>query len=456
MNAINMIFPLLLTPTFLFAFAQGMDKFQIYPLMAVIAIFSILFMKVAYDYRSEIRSRQKSESNYHQLFENLPEGLLFVDEYSTIQRVNNTFSKITGYSKNELLLSNVYALSPDIQPETGFFSDIALKMFIEKAKSGQNQHFEWYLTRSDGNEFPIEVLLTKLEDSEQFLFIARDISEIKKLQQEKEFQNATLIQQSKLAELGNMIGAIAHQWKQPLNVIGIISQDLPEAYAFGELDEKRTAEISSSILEQVRFMSQTIDDFRNFYKPSKEAVAFDVSKAISGVVSLLKTQLNKHNIAIDLISDEASQLKAIGYENEFKQVILNLITNVKDVADEKSLMDCRIEISTKLDGQKIVVYVHDNAGGIPDKLLPTKIFEPFVSTKADRGTGIGLALAKTIIEDKMHGKISVENVDAGARFTIEMVASKENQKNDGGGGKPNLDQKLTPLDLTQPNPALRA
>lgn len=408
----------------LMAFGERLEEWHPYPLITVIVVFAVLLTLLLRSYNRALAGRKKSQSGYDLLFENSPDGLLYIDRFTTIHKSNGAFAKLVGHSTKDLYLNNIYGLSPDIQPETGFFSDIALNMFIENAIKGNPQRFEWYLQKSDDQEIAIEVLLTKLNgESDQLLFIARDIQEIKRLQQEKGFQQAVLIQQSKLAELGNMIGAIAHQWKQPLNAIGIIAQDLPEAYEFGELNKEEVEKISSNILDQVKFMSQTIDDFRNFYKPSKEAAPFEVMRSIRGVTNLLKTQLIKHNIELNISGDDA--IKAVGYESEFRQVVLNLITNVKDVVDDQSLASCKIDIEIKKADQKVLITVQDNAGGIPAKLLPTKIFEPFVSTKQDKGTGIGLSLAKTIIEDKMHGKIYAINTNDGALFTIELVASKE-------------------------------
>lgn len=418
------IFPLFLTPLFATALVENLEHLYKCPLLVMTLLLAIILIVMIYHYRSAIRSSKISTLNYNQLFDNTPEGILFVDENALIHTTNNEFCKLLKYSRDELILNNLYSISPDIQPETEFFSDIALKMFIDKAKEGKVQHFEWCLIRSDGKEIPTEVLLTKIEsDNSKLLFIARDISELKKLRKEKEFQQAILVQQSKLAELGNMIGAIAHQWKQPLNAIGIIAQDLPEAHEYNELNKERVNEISSSILSQVKFMSQTIDDFRNFYKPTKEAAPFEVIRSIRGITGLLKSQLIKHNIELNITGDDS--LKAVGYESEFRQVILNLITNVKDVVDEKALEKCVINIDVSFNAPKVVIVIADNAGGIPEKIMP-RIFNPFVSTKADKGTGIGLSIAKTIIEEKMHGKISVKNQDGGARFTIELVASKEN------------------------------
>jgi len=255
--------------------------------------------------------------------------------------------------------------------------------------------------------------------------IWRDITQIKELQKEKEASQALLIQQSKLAEMGSMIGAIAHQWKQPLNAIWLMTQDLKMSYDYGETTPELMNKFKTEMGEQVKFMSQTIEDFRNFYKPSISKTRFELAAAIRSVLSLLKNQLAKEDV--NLITEFDERVFVQGFESEFKQVILNIINNAREALSEAQKTGKAIKIKVHQEGETAIVEISDNAGGIDEKLLQEgKLFEPYNTTKGESGTGVGMSLSKTIIEKKMGGKLSAENIKDGALFTVELLAFKAN------------------------------
>ncbi|MBF0317601.1 MAG: CHASE domain-containing protein [Nitrospirae bacterium] len=249
-----------------------------------------------------------------------------------------------------------------------------------------------------------------------------------------------LVQQSKMAAMGEMISVIAHQWKQPLSAISILIQDFKDAYDFNEINREYVDGFVKNVLEQIVFMSKTIDDFRNFLKPSKNKESFNVKAAIADVLSILSGQLrninitwkvkcNIHDKVFTRLSDIAlcNETLITGYPNEFKHVILNILSNSKDAIMEKrrqKMVDegqeglINMEISSR--NGKVIVRIDDNGIGIPDNILE-RIFEPYFTTKeADKGTGIGLYMARTIIEKNMNGTLSAKNTDLGAMFIIEM------------------------------------
>lgn len=235
-----------------------------------------------------------------------------------------------------------------------------------------------------------------------------------------------LIHQSKLAAMGEMIGAIAHQWRQPLNALGLIVQDIKDAYKYGALTDEYIDDSVNKSMNQIKFMSKTIDDFRNFFGPDKQKITFDVIKAVEEVLSILNAMLKNNSIDVK-VECKQSRLLVDGYPNEFKQVVMNLINNAKDAIieakekgsltpDEKGL----IAVDVKKDGDKVIVEISDNGGGIPEEVID-RIFEPYFSTREEgKGTGIGLYMSKMIIESSMGGRIYAENVENGAMFTIEL------------------------------------
>jgi signal transduction histidine kinase len=232
-------------------------------------------------------------------------------------------------------------------------------------------------------------------------------------------QEQIMIQQSKLAAMGEMVGMIAHQWRQPLNAIGLLIQDMKDAQEFGELDEAYLDTSVESTMQLIQFMSATIDDFRNFFKQDKEKKNFSVKEILDGVASVIGASL-KNNL-IELAVDAREPIEIYGYHHEYMQVVLNIINNAKDALKRSAREDKRISIEwMKTAEGKSRVIIADNGGGIPEDILP-KIYEPYFTTKEQgHGTGIGLYMSKMIIERHMNGTLKEENVDDGVRFIIEV------------------------------------
>ncbi|MBF0473299.1 MAG: hybrid sensor histidine kinase/response regulator [Nitrospirae bacterium] len=252
-----------------------------------------------------------------------------------------------------------------------------------------------------------------------------------------------LIQQSKMAAMGEMIGAIAHQWRQPLNAINLIAQDLVSAFDYGELNREYLGNSVMDIVKQVTFMSNTIDDFRNFFKQDKEKILFKINSIIKEVIYLLYEQIVKSNISISLSCTYAGavklntncekneictcspELSAFGYPNEFKQAVLNILTNARDAIIDKQKNSLYLDdespfinIVISSDNGRAIIKFIDNGGGIPKELIEN-IFASYVTSKKE-GTGIGLYMSKVIIEKNMGGILSAVNFEKGAMFTIEL------------------------------------
>ena len=235
-------------------------------------------------------------------------------------------------------------------------------------------------------------------------------------------QEQLLIQQSKMSAMGEMVGSIAHQWRQPLNVVSLLVSDIIEAYEYGDLDEEYMDKVQSDIMENIKFMSETIDDFRNFFRISKHNEEFSVKNVIKNVVRLYFHQSKGYKLNINILENSNLEKDFVidNFKNEFKQVILNLINNAKDILVEKNIDEKNINIELLSFSDHIIVSVEDNGGGVPESIID-KIFELYFTTKhEEQGTGIGLYMSKTIIETNMRGTIKVENSDIGAKFIIEL------------------------------------
>jgi signal transduction histidine kinase len=227
-----------------------------------------------------------------------------------------------------------------------------------------------------------------------------------------------LLQQSRQAAMGEMINNIAHQWRQPLNGLGLIIQSLPVMYGTEGFGRGYLETMGDRAMQIILHMSQTIDDFRNYFKPDKEKVWFKVNQPVSRTIKLIEESFKNLKIAIEVNPMEDPVIH--GYPNEFGQVLLNILINARDAFSERNVSDPKIFITLGSEKEKAVVTVADNAGGIPENILD-KIFDPYFTTKGpDQGTGIGLFMSKTIIEKNMGGKIVARNTAQGAEFRIEV------------------------------------
>ena len=234
-----------------------------------------------------------------------------------------------------------------------------------------------------------------------------------------------LMQQARSAQMGEMIGNIAHQWRQPLNTIGLIIQKLKFYNDNDFLDDKKLNSSVEKSMDIINGMSKTIDDFRNFFAPNKAKEMFSLHDLFKDTYSILE-DVFKENLIDFRIEMYGKDLKIEGYRNEFSQVILNLISNSKDVLIEKESTASFVQLTAKKVDKNIFITCCDNGGGINDDVMD-KIFNPYFTTKDEgKGTGIGLYMSKEIIEKHMDGKMSVFNTGDGVCFSIKLPTNLQN------------------------------
>jgi len=230
---------------------------------------------------------------------------------------------------------------------------------------------------------------------------------------QKQLQNLTY--QSKLASMGEMIGNIAHQWRQPLTHLSFILMNLKTAYKHEKLTTKYLEQKTNLANAQIKYLSNTIDDFRDFFKNTDQKESFNLSDSIKEVINLLKESFKYHDIEIKYDLDDTITVK--GYRGEFLQVVLNIFNNAKDEFLKRETNKPLINVKTYTSKESAKIEISDNAGGIKSELLE-KVFEPYFSTK-DKGLGIGLYMSKIIIE-KSEGRLEVTNTKHGALFIITL------------------------------------
>jgi len=262
---------------------------------------------------------------------------------------------------------------------------------------------------------PIE--LNQIETNDERKYILKGVKELlQKVQKEiiaSREKDRVMFQQARLAQMGEMIGNIAHQWRQPLNEISLLIQSFEIAFYRGKIDEAFIEHRLNESEKLVDKMSETIDDFREFFNPNKEKTEFSINRSIEEAIKLLQASFDNSSIQIKKL--EFPDIYFKGFKNEFEQVILNIISNSKDVllnSDEKIIF-----FRLKKLKSSIQISISDTGGGVPKKDID-RIFEPYFTTKEQgKGTGIGLYMSKSIIKN-MGGDIEVSNSKTGAKFKI--------------------------------------
>ncbi len=333
----------------------------------------------------------------------------------------------------ESVLNEILPFS-NIAPTSGFFTYGEI-FTVDKSYKFLNQTMT-ILTLSENLKTKIEDIDTKMIHKESNKTInalthlvgvtVNELSELnkhleKRVQTEVEkntIKDKQLIFQSRLAQMGEMISMIAHQWRQPLAAISSAAIGLKLKTTLKKADDNLILEICEKIIYSSSHLSKTIDDFRDFYKSNKEKKDTTFSEIVDGVLSIVQASIKNKNISIDVELNFNDSIRS--YPNEIKQVLMNLIKNAEDALSEVNVENPNILIRTYAKNEKAILEVCDNAGGI-DKKIMEQIFDPYFSTKkAKDGTGLGLYMSKTIIEEHCNGKIYAYNDEFGAIFKIEL------------------------------------
>jgi len=360
---------------------------------------------------------RRQETFYRTLYNRANIGIFTMDREGRILDCNQYCMTLTGYNLNDVKnrkSSDIFVVPEDREKVSSVFHNLEETISrcgsIDYRIRTKEGHIKHILTS-------FELLVTD-EETRVFCFL-NDISGLKEAQEKNIEQERMLLQQSKMATMGEMVGIIAHQWVQPLNAIAMISQMLEELLELDADSQKLVHKTVVSINEQIDFMTATINDFRNFLKPMGKACEFNVFKAVSDVLQLYRPQLKYYSIKCGIYpeGEEVKNITVFGYENEFKNVVLNLLTNARDALEAKCAEDGEIDITVGRRGDRVLIAVSDNGGGISADMLG-KIFTAYSSTKGEKGTGLGLYMSRLIICERMHGNISAENTGLGAKISI--------------------------------------
>lgn len=387
-------------------------------IMSVLVLFFIVSLWIY----SLLQERKK----FRQVIDFAIEGMI-ISHKGKIIEVNTQALKIFGYNtkeeaEGELLIH--------------FIAEDSRTKVAKQLSCDSTDIYEANLVHRNGTVFPALLRGRKIGHGDLRLSAVVDLSELKAAQyalqtlnesletqvkeqiEKNRQQEMILFQQSRHAQMGEMISMIAHQWRQPLNVLSLLSQNVVFKYKLQKLDDKVMDEFKEDCMRQIMQMSKTIDDFRDFFKPDKSKKVFDIKQALSHTVEMVKPIVAAHGVTISFQSEE--HLMVESYPNEFGQSIINILNNAKDVLLEScGDFSKQIKVCAKrMEDERILITIEDNGGGIDASVMPY-IFEPYFSTKgAQHGTGLGLYMSKIIIEEHMHGNIQVTNTSKGACFEI--------------------------------------
>ncbi len=383
---------------------------------------------------------------FETIFEYSSDGMLLLQDGRFIACNQAVVKMMRASGKEEFLMMHPSQLSPEFQPDGSSSYQKAEEMMRICLAQGYN-HFEWVHSRMDGEEFWAEILLTSLViNNKPTIHVSwRDISERKVLNERLESantlykklvneldtkvkeQSAHIIKQSRMAQMGELLSMIAHQWRQPLSSIGVISSNVRMTLALA--DEEEISQKSSDYIHQkmdeienlLQSLSGTIDDFRTLYKPEKVKKEIILSEPVDRALHIIDVSLKKNQVKV--IKSYNTDTCIPVHSNEVMQVILNLIKNAEDNFIERKTLNPTLTINITQSKESVKAEVCDNGGGIKEEVME-HIFDPYFSTKDKKnGTGLGLYMCKIIIEQQHKGKLEVYNTDNGVCFSVELPIS---------------------------------
>jgi PAS domain S-box-containing protein len=356
---------------------------------------------------------QEQKEEFETIFRNSSDGIAIFDFDMNFLNCNEAYAKITGYSKEELLSKSCIELTPseDVPKSREFIQKVKKEGFVD--------NFEKRCIRKDGNHVTVNMGISLMHDKERLLVSTRDITKLKLVES-----------QAKLASMGEMIGNIAHQWRQPLSVITTSASAMDLKADFDDLSKDEIKDFTNNILKQSNYLSKTIDDFKNFIKEDKQKKQIDTMELIDKTLSIVNPSIVSNNIKL-IVKNIKQNTTIQGYENELIQALINILNNAKDAVNAniiESDEDKLIFIDTLVEDNRFTLKIRDNGGGISENVLD-RIFEPYFTTKHQNiGTGIGLSMTYKIIAEHHKGNIIASNEEyeyegklyTGASFRITL------------------------------------
>ncbi|QWR77240.1 ATP-binding protein [Candidatus Magnetomonas plexicatena] len=375
----------------------------------------ILIISLLYINNKTIKHKKILESDLKFLLlflEAIPNPVFLTDYSGKFMSCNREFADIVRLRRRDIIDRLIHEILSEELVNILSMND------KELMRTGAKQVYEARITYSDGKIHDVIVVKAQvLSMSRGYGIVGSllDVTERKRMEQ-------MLVNNSRLASMGELITAIAHNWRQPLNEIALTIGDIEDAFEFGQLDKTYLKDSVQSAMSTLRSISDTISEFRSFYKHSDVSEEFDVGLAVEDTLKKFTESIESFGIKCKATLLENVKVK--GYESEFKQVILGVLNNAEDAIMDNTAVNepGNIEVSMNMESDKVTVSITDNGGGISERVF-NKIFDPYFTTKMQgKGIGMGLYLGKIIIEHKMKGRLYAHNAGDGAVFTIELLS----------------------------------
>jgi len=389
-------------------------------IVIILIVMGFIMFFIYREFLSKMKAKIESQNNQKIL--DSQNSFIVITDGMEIKRVNNTVLEFFGYENLEEFKEEHDCICDFFVAEKG-------KKYIQKYM-GELNWFEYLKIEQNDNRqvkiydkdkqphiFYIEFDPQNITFENNYIVTFIDITHLINIENQ-------LLYSEKMASLGNMIGNIAHQWRQPLSIISTCASGVSMKHQYGLLNDEEIEQNMDHIVENTKYLSETIDTFRDFIKDnnSKEYIQIDIKESIGSVLKIMEASLKNNYIEVTFNSDD-NLFKTMAY-GEFTQVITNLINNAKDVLKERNIENPIILIEAKKIGNSIEITVEDNGGGIDEEIID-KIFEPYFTTKhKSMGTGLGLYICHKILSESLNGDLIVKNTTLGAKFVIRFPLDK--------------------------------
>lgn len=417
---------------------QRNQKTQSYLTLSIFTISILFFLAFVVIFRKDQLIKKELET-FRKAVEDSDNSIVMTDSEQVITYVNEAFARASGYTREEAIGAHPRMLKSGVQNEE-FYRNLNKQL-----ETGRAWHGEFINKKKSGEIYYEKASISPMQNESGgvtgFLAIKLDITQEKRYQKklgrlnedlerriQKEVEknrekDHVLIQQSRLAYMGEMLHNIAHQWRQPLTVISLAIADIEDRYAMGELELEQFRQKVGRINESVQYLSSTIEDFKGFYVQDRHQNFFSVLKSVEKTIGVISPVLQSNFIDISE-EHEGEDFEVNGYRSNYEQAIMNILNNAKDVLLLKQREDSQFSgtIHVRIRALKdfVDVDIEDNAGGVPNDIIE-RIFDPYFTTKFEsQGTGIGLYMTKMLIEATMKGKVEVKNSNEGAVFTVRL------------------------------------
>jgi hemerythrin-like metal-binding protein/PAS domain S-box-containing protein len=353
------------------------------------------------------KTLEEEKNKFEDIFKYSKDGIAILDLKSNFLEFNDSYLNMIGFTREELLTKSCFELTAPKDMEK------SIKALAEILEKGFITNFEKQCCTKDGTLINVNISASLQPSKKTILVIAKDVSSLKILEE-----------QSKMAAMGEMIGNIAHQWRQPLSVISTAATGIKLQNNIDILTKEQLDSMCDTINNNAQYLSKTIDDFRNFIKGERVIKEFNLFETFETFMELMKGTIKQNFIKVNI--NVPKDISLNGYPNELIQCFINIFNNSKDALKNK-VDDRIININAKIENNNLIIIFNDNAGGIPEEILP-KVFEPYFTTKyKSQGTGLGLSMTYNLITTGMNGSISVYNKNfldnkhsKGAEFKITI------------------------------------